>query len=113
LKIIALWDIAPCSLVEVDRRFRGAYCLHHHGDYSITSADLTFYFEKILEELALGLVYAKNANAMFQRTVVTGEWINYATHIEQLSIGNGFILPRKLPFHDKRPLISRRTEVSP
>jgi hypothetical protein len=23
------WDIEPCSLVKVDRRFRGAYCLHH------------------------------------------------------------------------------------
>jgi hypothetical protein len=22
------WDVAPCSLVEVYRRFRGAYCLH-------------------------------------------------------------------------------------
>jgi hypothetical protein len=21
-----------CSLVEADRRFRGAYCLHHQGD---------------------------------------------------------------------------------
>jgi hypothetical protein len=28
----ALWDIAPCSLVEVDRRFKGAYCLHYQGD---------------------------------------------------------------------------------
>jgi hypothetical protein len=27
-----LWDVAPCSLVEIDRRFRGAYCLHHQGD---------------------------------------------------------------------------------
>jgi hypothetical protein len=25
------WDIAPCSLVEVHRLFRGACCLHHHG----------------------------------------------------------------------------------
>jgi hypothetical protein len=25
----AVCDIAPCSLVEVDRRFRGAYCLQH------------------------------------------------------------------------------------
>jgi hypothetical protein len=25
------WDVAPCSLVEVYRRFRGAYCLHHQG----------------------------------------------------------------------------------
>jgi hypothetical protein len=23
------WDVAPCSLVEVYRRFRGACCLHH------------------------------------------------------------------------------------
>jgi hypothetical protein len=26
-KMRAFWNIAPCSLVEVDRRFRGAYCL--------------------------------------------------------------------------------------
>jgi hypothetical protein len=26
----AFWDVAPCSHVEVDRRFIGAYCLHHH-----------------------------------------------------------------------------------
>jgi len=25
-------DIAPCNLVEVDRRFRGAYCLHQIDD---------------------------------------------------------------------------------
>jgi hypothetical protein len=29
MKSTVLWDIAPCSLVEVDRRFWGAYCLHH------------------------------------------------------------------------------------
>jgi hypothetical protein len=28
----ALWDVAPCSLVEVYGRFRGAYCLHYEGD---------------------------------------------------------------------------------
>jgi hypothetical protein len=28
----AFWDIARCSLVEVDRRFRGAYYLHHPED---------------------------------------------------------------------------------
>jgi hypothetical protein len=25
------WDVAPCSLVQVYQRFRGAYCLHHQG----------------------------------------------------------------------------------
>jgi hypothetical protein len=29
--------MALCSLVEVDRRFRGAYCLHRHGDGQIIS----------------------------------------------------------------------------
>jgi hypothetical protein len=29
MKMTAFWDVAPCSL-EVDRRFRGAYCLHRH-----------------------------------------------------------------------------------
>jgi hypothetical protein len=31
MKTRAFWDIVPCS-VGVDRRFRGAYCLHHQGD---------------------------------------------------------------------------------
>jgi hypothetical protein len=26
------WYIVPCSLVGVDRRFRGAYCPHRQGD---------------------------------------------------------------------------------
>jgi hypothetical protein len=26
------WDVALCSFVESDWRFRGAYCLHHQGD---------------------------------------------------------------------------------
>jgi hypothetical protein len=26
------WYIAPCNLVEVDRRFTDAYCLHYQGD---------------------------------------------------------------------------------
>jgi hypothetical protein len=29
MKITVLWDVAPCSLVEVYRRFRGACCPHH------------------------------------------------------------------------------------
>jgi hypothetical protein len=31
--MIAFWDTPPCRLVGVDRCFRGAYCLHHQGDY--------------------------------------------------------------------------------
>jgi hypothetical protein len=32
VEITAFWDTSPCSLLEADRRFRGAYCLHHEGD---------------------------------------------------------------------------------
>lgn len=29
--VAAFWDI-KCSLVEVDRQFRGEFCLNHQGD---------------------------------------------------------------------------------
>jgi hypothetical protein len=32
MKMTVFWDVAPCSLVEVYRRFRGTYCLNHQGD---------------------------------------------------------------------------------
>jgi hypothetical protein len=34
MKFKVFWDVAPCSHFEVDRHFRGAYCLHypHHPD---------------------------------------------------------------------------------
>jgi hypothetical protein len=32
MKFRVIWDVVPCSHVEVDRRFRGAYCLHHRPD---------------------------------------------------------------------------------
>jgi hypothetical protein len=30
--IAHFWDTEACSLTEVDRRFRGAHCLHCQGD---------------------------------------------------------------------------------
>jgi hypothetical protein len=32
MKISVFWNVAPCILVEIDRSFRGAYCLHCHDD---------------------------------------------------------------------------------
>jgi hypothetical protein len=34
MKITVFWDVAPCSLVKIDRRFRGAYCLHFRSHRS-------------------------------------------------------------------------------
>jgi len=34
MKMTASWVILSCCLVEVDRPFRDAHCLHHQGDRS-------------------------------------------------------------------------------
>jgi hypothetical protein len=36
MKMAAFWDVAPCSLVWVDRRFRGAYCPYQQGGGAIS-----------------------------------------------------------------------------
>jgi hypothetical protein len=33
IKVTALWDITQCSLVELERRFRRAYCLLNQGNF--------------------------------------------------------------------------------
>jgi hypothetical protein len=38
-KITAFWDTAPCGLVEVDRRFGGAYSLYHQGRIKVYEVD--------------------------------------------------------------------------
>jgi hypothetical protein len=32
MNMTAFWDVAPCSLLDTDRRFGRAYRLHHHHD---------------------------------------------------------------------------------
>jgi hypothetical protein len=32
MKFRVFWDVLQCSQVDVDRRFSGAYCLHHQAD---------------------------------------------------------------------------------
>jgi hypothetical protein len=34
-------DVAPCGRVEIERRVRGAYCLHHQGDRPAESTSET------------------------------------------------------------------------
>lgn len=35
------WDVALCSLVLIDRRFRGDNCLHHQGGSDTRRSDIT------------------------------------------------------------------------
>jgi hypothetical protein len=34
MNMTVFWEVVLCCLVEIDRRFRGTYCLHHQvGQY--------------------------------------------------------------------------------
>jgi hypothetical protein len=35
IKMTVFWDVTPCSLVETDQCFRGAYCLCHQRNKSL------------------------------------------------------------------------------
>jgi hypothetical protein len=56
--ITAFWNIAPCSLEEVEWRFRSAYCLYYQSDYEIsrihTSEILSYFLEIILRYIPEG-----------------------------------------------------------
>jgi hypothetical protein len=34
MNMVVVWDVEPCSLVEVYQHFRGVCCSHHQGDES-------------------------------------------------------------------------------
>jgi hypothetical protein len=44
MKTAVFWVVAPCSLVEVYRRFRGACCLHHQGRLHCATTQKTAIF---------------------------------------------------------------------
>jgi hypothetical protein len=41
-KMTTVWDMAPCNLVEVYRRFRDAYCLHQYDHHHVEVSVATF-----------------------------------------------------------------------
>jgi hypothetical protein len=38
------WDVVPCSLAEIDRRFAGSYCLHYQGEESVSTFETSISF---------------------------------------------------------------------
>jgi hypothetical protein len=43
VKMAVFWDVAPCSLVEIDRRFRGANYQHQGSLHSATSQKIVIF----------------------------------------------------------------------
>jgi hypothetical protein len=52
MKMIAFWDTEPHSLAEVDRSFRGGYCIHYQGliialmKDAVRTSETTAYFDE-------------------------------------------------------------------
>jgi hypothetical protein len=46
LTMTAFSDVMPCSLVEGDRRFRNAYCIHRRPDYEVHTSETSVYFNE-------------------------------------------------------------------
>jgi hypothetical protein len=42
MKTPVFWDVAPCSLVEIDQHFGGACFLHHKDDESVSFYQTTW-----------------------------------------------------------------------
>jgi hypothetical protein len=48
MKMTALWDKSPCSLVEVNRRFRGVFCLNRQAQVmeTVRTSETSVYFNE-------------------------------------------------------------------
>jgi hypothetical protein len=45
MKMTVFWNVAHCSLVEIDCRFRGTCCPHHQGaELTVRSLAITLHF---------------------------------------------------------------------
>jgi hypothetical protein len=55
MNMTALWDIAACSLVEVDRRFSGAYCLRQGDEWAPTRLHSTVTGKAVVFKILLSL----------------------------------------------------------
>jgi hypothetical protein len=64
------WDVAPCSLVDIDRRFRGTYCLYHQGDELETGSHVSnqFFARGLLIALMMEAVSTSKTSVNFYQT---------------------------------------------
>jgi hypothetical protein len=69
---IVFWDVLPCKII-VDRRFRGAYCLHHQGSSQKTILNIILaavrtwnltYFSRVLPKEKIFLLVPSELSAL-------------------------------------------------
>jgi hypothetical protein len=99
-KTTVFWDVAPCSLIEVYRRFRGAYCLLMHrpddgGSMHLWNVlqllrDYTAQYPKRLRVIFNGIIVFTNSLERSPSWEAGRQWDELA---KKLSVCN---LPRSL-----------------
>jgi hypothetical protein len=62
MKMTVLWVLAPCNLVEIYRRFRGACCLHHQG-YEV---NITEYLYRLQNRVLIIYYYVLQGHYIFR-----------------------------------------------
>jgi hypothetical protein len=81
IKMTICWDVSPCSLVEIDRRFRGPYCLHHQEVVSSFEMSVNFYEttrRNIPEDSHLHTRRRENSQLGLQENVFSCSVISFA-----------------------------------
>jgi hypothetical protein len=73
MKMVVFWDVAPFSLVEIYRRFRGSYCLHHQAMsgclLGVLRLVVWYHFTDVLEVLTESIIRTEGEGSMFLRDV--------------------------------------------
>jgi hypothetical protein len=103
-KIAVFWVVAPCRLVWVYRRFRGLYCLQHHG--ALKTAIFTFSEGTNIKSTSTfqytsGLEHANKwvryVCSRVQSLVLSQEWVKRSHFSYRLFIRSYFTYNEKKP----------------
>jgi hypothetical protein len=66
ISVAVFWHVAPCSLVDINLCFRGAYCFHHQGNHPEDShlQEITCFMD-----LVIGPAHVSNSDDFYKEEV--------------------------------------------
>lgn len=67
------WDAIPCSLAEVNRRFGGALCHHHEGEYSLPLDGYSKHLRNVENRLADCTAQHPKKESLSKREYIQGD----------------------------------------
>jgi hypothetical protein len=92
MKIDVFWDVVPCSLVDIYKRFREAYCLHHPHSEAENSYEtrVSIYqtTQSYIPENSHFMFYCQNITVIINIPKVAVEWLKPLLHIQEVPGSN-------------------------